>query len=258
MYHSITFIDETDAKKNTWDNWYLIPTSRPVFNPPKVKEKYIEIPGSSNVIDLCEAIRGYPVYENRTGSVKFIVDNGHRSWDELYSEIVEFLNGRTVKAILEDDLYYYYEGRFTVGEPNGAPHWSEITIEYELKPYKKCVMTSIEDWLWNPFNFDIGVIPQSFFKEYEVSGSAHLSFTQEGLIGRMPVCPTITVASTDGNGMNIWLYNEELGIEVEKRFPNGTSTDERYIFSKISSKNPLALSLTGNGKVTFDFRNGRL
>ena len=46
MYHSITI-----GSKNTWDDWYLIPSSRPVVNPPKPKTKYIDIPGADGHLD---------------------------------------------------------------------------------------------------------------------------------------------------------------------------------------------------------------
>lgn len=36
MYHSITI-----GEKNTWDDWHLIPTSRPLVNPPSVNTHLI-------------------------------------------------------------------------------------------------------------------------------------------------------------------------------------------------------------------------
>jgi hypothetical protein len=70
LYHSVTFGD-----KNTWDDWRLVPASRPVFNPPAQKVKTLEIPGGDGVIDLSQSLTGYPVYQNRTGSIEFIVMN---------------------------------------------------------------------------------------------------------------------------------------------------------------------------------------
>ena len=72
MYHSITFINSQNKEKNTWDDWYLIPSSRPVFNPPSVKTQYIDIPGANGQIDLTESLTGYPVYKNREGSWNFM------------------------------------------------------------------------------------------------------------------------------------------------------------------------------------------
>ena len=104
MYHSITIGD-----KNTWDDWHLIPASRPLFNPPPVKTNYIDIPARDGNMDLTEVLTGKPVYNNRTGSWTFYVENGFKDWTVLYSEIMVYLHGREFRAVLEDDPGYYYE-----------------------------------------------------------------------------------------------------------------------------------------------------
>ena len=61
MYHSITFGD-----KNTFDDWHLIPTSRPVIAPPPFRSHTEDIPGGFGSLDLSEALTGYPLNDNRT------------------------------------------------------------------------------------------------------------------------------------------------------------------------------------------------
>ena len=78
MYHSITY-----GEKNTWDDWHLLPSTRPLFNPPPTKTKQVDIPGANGAIDLSESLTGYPVYENRTGSTEFYVANGYQDWNIL-------------------------------------------------------------------------------------------------------------------------------------------------------------------------------
>lgn len=109
MYHSITIGD-----KNTWDDWKLVATSRPLVNPPALKKKYVDVPGASGALDFSTALTGYPVYENRTGSWTFYVMNGYEEWQIRYSEIMEYLHGQAMKCFLEDDPGYFYEGRFEV------------------------------------------------------------------------------------------------------------------------------------------------
>ena len=153
MYHSVTFGD-----KNTYDDWHIVPSSRPLFSMPSVKEKYIDLPGSDGSIDLSEAITGYPVYANRTGSMEFIVLNGYGQWYDRYSEIADYLHGKYMLAFLEDDPNWYYIGRFSLNEWRSEKDWSRIVINYNVEPYKWSFVTTNEPWLWDPFNFETGVI----------------------------------------------------------------------------------------------------
>ena len=132
MYHSITL-----GTKNTWDDWHLIPTSRPLFNPPPVKTSYIETPGLDGALDTTLEETDRPRYKNRTGSWEFYVENGFRDPFALYSEIMRHLQGQRMRAVLEDDPGYSYDGRFRVSAWKSGPDRSQITIEYDVAPYKQ-------------------------------------------------------------------------------------------------------------------------
>ena len=131
MYHSVTF-----GNKHTWDNWHIAPSSRPVFNPPRQKVNTLDIQGGNGMIDLSESLTGYPVYNNREGSFEFIVMNDYKPWQETYSDIADYIHGQKMRAVLEDDPQYYYEGRFSVNSWKSDKDWSKITIDYNVSPYK--------------------------------------------------------------------------------------------------------------------------
>lgn len=150
-YHSITI-----GGKNTWDDWHLIPTSRPVFNPPSVKTNYVEVPGAQGVLDLTEASFGEVLYNNREGSLEFIVVNDTwPSWNIAKHTIINYLHGKEYTAILDDEPNYLYKGRFTLNEwrSNNNGTWSTIVIDYNLEPFKYTVDYAGDDWLWDPFHF---------------------------------------------------------------------------------------------------------
>ena len=73
-----------------------------------------------------------------------MVSNNFKPWNELYSEILNYLHGQKLKAVLEDDPDYFYEGRFAVNEWKSDKNYSVIVIEYELYPYKKSVLNGEE------------------------------------------------------------------------------------------------------------------
>lgn len=234
MYHSITF-----GTKNTWDDWHLIPTTRPVFNPPTVKASTIDLPGGDGVLDLTEFIAGRPLYNNRTGSFEFIADNDFMRWEELYSEILNYLHGRSLKAVLEDDPGYYYHGRFTVNQWNSDKLYSKITIDYDVFPYKKETGAALDQWLWDPFNFKTGII--RVYKNIQVDGTKVVR-----VVGStMPTNITITASAT---GMAVTFQ----GVTYE--LPKGSFMDQDIVI--VDGINEL--TFTGSGVISIDLAGGKL
>ena len=139
QYHSITI-----GEKNTWDDWHLIPTSRPEIVPPEVYTNYVDLPGAHGKIDLSEYLTGGPVYKNRTGSLDFFVANGYGNWTMRYAQILSFLHGKVMYMALLDEPEYYYKGRFKVNQykSDGKTNWSSVSISYELEPFKMPVSGS--------------------------------------------------------------------------------------------------------------------
>lgn len=150
MYHSIIFENSEHIQRDTWRDWRLIPTSRPVVSPPRKKEKIIDIPGRNGYLDLSTALTGYPVYENRTGSWEFSFQppvtnidlrsniNYGWNWVSIYTDMMEFLDGGVTMAYFDDDPLWYYRGYIYVDEwkAKSDGDGSRITIKYDLEPYK--------------------------------------------------------------------------------------------------------------------------
>ncbi len=130
MYHSLIIDD-----MNTYSDFGLIPTSRPVINPPEPNYSYLEVPGRSGVIDLSESLTGSITYTNRTGNIEFLVQK-NRNWSDVYSELLTALQGKFVRVVLEDDPLYYYEGRVQISAWKSNKNNSTITLEYDLAPFK--------------------------------------------------------------------------------------------------------------------------
>lgn len=166
--HSMTIIPDgtpiynwTTGKMNginTWNTWRLIPSSRPVFNPPSPKTNLIDIPGANGVLDATEILTSFVAFNNREGNFEFYVANGYKEWYDRYSQIMQYLHGRKVKVILSDDLMYYYQGRMSVNQWRSEKDYSKIVLNYSMDPYKYECIASDEDWLWDPFSFPNGII----------------------------------------------------------------------------------------------------
>ena len=246
MYHSITYGD-----KNTWEDWHLVPSSRPLFNPPKVKTTYVDIPGGNGSIDLTESLNGYPVFENRQGSTEYIVMHDYwSSWSDAYSTIMGYIHGRKMRAILEDDPTHYYEGRFSVNSWKSDPKYSTITIDYNVHPYKFDLYSTTEEWKWDTFNFETGLI--KYYKDLSITDD-NRTLTFIGT--RMTVVPTWTIQTEDGLGFYVYCNDTKY-----RSFPDGTyriydlklfEGNNTFVFKKPTNG-------TGIGTVVCDYRGGML
>ncbi len=257
-----SYLSAPEMRKNTYDDWHLVSKVRPAFAPPTQKTKYIDIPGASSQLDLSEAITGYPVFNNREGTFEFMVLNDYQPWYKLYADVKDAIHGKRLKAYLEDDKNWYYEGRFTVsayaaGDSASNP-WSKLTISYSVDPYKWYDASSLDDWLWDPFNFYTGVILAPAFKNIEVTSEYKNRVFDESFIGNAPFCPELIVDTLDGLGVTLRLVNPTLGIDITHDVPNGTTTLYDFVF--YGNEVTLYYKTKGEttGHLSIGFRQGRL
>ena len=234
-YHSINIGD-----KNTWDDWHIVPSSRPLIAAPQVKTSFVSLPGGDGALDLTEALSGRPTYQRRAGSWEFIVMNDYGDWATRYSEIMAYLQGKQYRIVLDDDPEFYYIGRLSVNEWRSQAYWSRIVINYNVDPYKRYVDGYGERWLWDPFNFETGVVYD--YSKLTVSGSLTVDFVNDAMIDVKPVIS----ASSAGMQMryNGITYTLSRGPNViyGLTFPPGTS---HVIF-------------TGNGIISIENIGGQL
>ena len=264
MYHSIIFIDPSTNKEiNTYDDWFLAPQSRPVIAMPDKKTYYIDIPGASGSIDMSETLTGYPIYGNRTGSLSFFVLNALNGlevdrWNIRYDEISNFLHGRYLKMILEDEPNYFYSGRIFVSDWNSKENNSEITFDYELEPYKWSVEeTTDSNWLWDPFDFETGDT-QRYTKYTNLvvnSPSTYKTYTfSKDDEGYAPVTPIFRVSSMTTT-FSLRFVNTALNIDVTYPLVVG---DNEFLDCIITNTADWKFYIKGAGTLSVVYRKGRL
>lgn len=138
--HRVQFGNDSIGFKDTWNDWSLIPSDRPVFVLPTLKTNFVDIPGGNGSLDLTTVLTDYPTYENRTGSLDFIVIEDPKrtikSWTERITDISTYLNKQPMTAILSDDPDYIYKGRFYTTNWDNGDQYSTLTIDYNIQPFK--------------------------------------------------------------------------------------------------------------------------
>ena len=240
MYHSVTF-----GSMNSFSDWHLVPDSRPVIVMPEPKIVTVEVPGGNGLLDLSETLTKYPIYNNREGSLKFHVLNNKEPWQVLYHKIANYLHGKKMTMILEDDPDYYYYGRFKVTwTSNNDGTWSDVEIAYTLDPYKYSITTSIQE-------------DSDLYESISVNNTTIIK-TLDGdrTLGNVPVIPEFIVSDIRNTGLKISLTNVELGIYELSKTLNTNRTAKFYdmILSNMNGKNKISLKFSGYGKADVVFR----
>lgn len=237
MVYGVTF-----GEKHSFNDWKLLLNERPKISPPAPKTNYIDIPGGDGHLDITESLTGDVKYETRTIEFTFVTMKARKKWNNLYSDILDYLHGQQMKIILDEDPEYYYFGRAAVNEWKSSEKYSTIVVDAEVEPYKLEMFSSLEDWEWDSFNFETGIIRD--YKEIRVDES--LTFTIAGR--RKSVVPTFIVNSDDGSGLKV-------------RF-NGTTYDlpdgNDRVLNIVLKQGSNTLYFTGNGIISIDYRGGRL
>ncbi len=226
----------TIGEKKTYDDWGLLLQSL-VISMPEAKISQVDIPGADGVIDLTEAM-GTVKYNNRDLQMTFDVKGDPENWHSLTSQIGDYLHGKRLKIILDTDPDYYYIGRLALNSEKSNYLINRITITGNMEPYKYELFSSLEDWLWDSFDFETGVIRE--YKDLVVNGS--LTVDVPGT--RKEVIPTITASAAmqvEWKGIRYDLLagvNKIYAISI----PEG---DQKLIFY-------------GNGIINIDYRGGIL
>lgn len=246
MYHSLTFgtVSTGDdgitriTGKNTWDDWHLIPSSRPSAALPEPNTNAVDIPFRDGALDISEAVTGYMTYKDRAGSWEFYIANDYHYWVALKREITNYLHGRKMCVVFEDDPGFYYEGRLSVDEFQSQQVNSTITIAYTLRPYKLSMVTTGEKWLWDPFSFVDGVINSA------VDQTVPCAIKLHG--GRMRA------------GISVMTTNSGCKVSLNGGTPVTLNQGVTRLPDMILEDGENTLVFTGSGYVTVTYREGSL
>lgn len=233
MEAGITFADTWHTNKD----WGLRLIS--VYIPmPEPKISLVELPGADGSLDLTE-INGRTQYYDRSG-LEFVfdfADGDYTRWLMKYSEVAKALHGQKIKTILDEEPDCYYYARLMVDSVKSNPVLSQITLSGTADPYKCDITSSAEEWLWDPFNFNTGVI--RVLKDIEISAS---NKTVTILGAGVSVAPIFEVSAS--NNLIVAYGGKTYKLSTGRnRFPEirvgGTD---------------VTLNFTGTGKLTVDYR----
>lgn len=206
--------------KHSFDDWGLVLTEK-TLGLPEPKTSAIEIAGADGEIDTSEVLGGEIKFSNRTLTFKLIMTDEYEDFNDKLTVIANYLHGRKMRIILDEDDQYYYFGRCAINEWLTDRRIGQIAINCDCEPYK--------------YDLNQTVVTAT------ISGTTKVDVYGK----RMTVCPTINVAG------DVDLVIDGKNIPLD---PNR----ENEILDFYIREGANVFTFTGNGTVELSYRGGEL
>lgn len=226
----------TFGTKHSYKDFGLILKSKTV-NLPDLKTETEDIAGMDGELDLTDAITDDVKFKNRKLSFTFTVIDPVKQFFLVLSEVTNFLHGKKLRVVMDDDKNYYYEGRCKVNQFKTDKRTATLIIDCDVQPFKVEINSAGEPWIWDTFSFIDGII---YVNEVKVSGSASVTLINR----RKIVSPTFTCSSAMTVTWNNVTHNLPIGetTVLDIRLQEG----ENYVMFR------------GNGTVKIQYKGGSL
>lgn len=237
----ITLIDgelDTGTRKHTYSDFGLIMTNHVIPKPETLTHK-ISIPYMSGTIDLTDAI-GAPTYDERKNLLFEFQskDNGISRIERIATDLAAYIHGKKLLMITDAEPEFFYVVRLEFDYSKTAPDWSHITLKGTAEPFKYCVRLGGDDWLWDTFDFENGVIYSMSNINIENGGTVTLP--------KQTICtvPEFEVIATPVN------FSVSYGGKIYSMMMMDT-----YYFPQIRIKQEdIVLTFSGSGIINIKFR----
>lgn len=241
------------AIDHSFRSFGLLPHKKPVITAPEVQsDGIIDVPGMDGGIDPTEALDGVVHYRMREFEAEYVHIGNRAEWDAVYHDVLAAIHGQRLQIILDEDSTGYYEGRFTVEEPEYDSKKKEmfLTITGTLQPFKWSFTDSSEDWLWDPFSFIDGVI-EEYSEITVVSGTAKKVTLYAGHNSEVP---DIYLNSAD-DSVSV-SYKDITGVTKTVSLQHGSNVENTP--DLLLRRKPVELTFTGAGTLSISHRRGLL
>ena len=275
--HSLNFIPDGESGdwKNTWEEWGLAPTSRPVISLPEPVSNYVEIPGTSGSHDLTDQF-GYPAYGMRQGSIEFMmvpefssVASKNSKWNYRYANLANYFHGRKLLMYLDDDTNYYYSGRWSVSwsSPSGKGELSRVMLNYTLDPWKYVKegwrglyipSSNISSGIGDYYKYTRGSNGE-FIRGDRISTNKTLKEAMADSVTYMTQSPYFRTTNITGGDVSVFYTNSDFTGELNIVNSISTNTTTRFPSVIIREANDgWDMDFTGTANLEIIFRLGRL
>lgn len=128
--------------KHTYDDFNLICTEKNI-GLPQPKTSSVDVEGADGVLDTSEVLTGEIRFKNRKLEFSFTLLDKYEDYEDKITEISNYLHGRKLRIILDDDTEHYYIGRCSIDQWASDKRIGRIVVTCDCEPYKYDVIETV-------------------------------------------------------------------------------------------------------------------
>ena len=208
------------GNKHTYDDWDLVLTGKSL-GLPTPKTSSVDVDGAVGSIDTSEVLSGEIKFSNRRLEFELTMTTDYDEYNELVTNITNYLHGRKLKIILDEDDSYYYYGRCQINQWGSDKRIGKIVISCDCEPYKYTLRPMIVT--------------------AKISGKTYVKVVGK----RMTVTPIIEVSN-------------DMEIIVDGKSNNLYAGEQNEILDLFIKEGVNTLVFNGNGEVKISYIGGEL
>ena len=208
------------GNKHTYDDWDLVITGKSL-GLPTPKTSSVDVDGADGSIDTSEVLSGEIKFSNRRLEFELTMTTDYDEYNELVTNITNYLHGRKLKIILDEDDSYYYYGRCRINQWASDKRIGKIVISCDCEPYKYTLRPMIVT--------------------SKISGKTYVKVVGK----RMTVTPIIEVSN-------------DMEIIVDGKSNKLSAGEQNEILDLFIKEGVNTLVFNGNGEVKISYIGGEL
>ena len=208
------------GNKHTYDDWDLVITGKSL-GLPTPKTSSVDVDGADGSIDTSEVLSGEIKFSNRRLEFELTMTTDYDEYNELVTNITNYLHGRKLKIILDEDDSYYYYGRCQINQWASDKRIGKIVISCDCEPYKYTLRPMIVT--------------------SKISGKTYVKVVGK----RMTVTPIIEVSN-------------DMEIIVDGKSNKLSAGEQNEILDLFIKEGVNTLVFNGNGEVKISYIGGEL
>ena len=224
----------TFGNKNSYTDFSLILKERTISFP-QAKTMMVDVVGMNGVLDLTETL-GTVKYNRRSITMTFTLVDRTKFLSTL-TDFANYIHGQNMEVTFSDDDNFYYKGRCSLNSFQTGEATGEIVVNMDAYPYK-LERNLYEDWLWDDFDFETGIIID---RSFTITDSETITLINR----RMESVPSFRANSAMTLGFGGHTF--ELPANKTKKF-----------YDIVLTEGDNTLTVTGTGTLTIDYELGDL